>query len=62
MNENNITISRDEYDALIKAELQVNTIKRVIENDKTDYVGLSSQTESFILSLLDVEKGSAVNE
>lgn len=61
MNENSITISRADYDAFLRAKYQVDAIKRVIENDNTDYTGLSTQTEGFILALLDVKKGSAVN-
>ena len=62
MNEINITISLADYDAFLIAKYQVDAIKRVIENDTDyDYTGLSAQTEGFILSLLDVKKGSAVN-
>ena len=62
MAESTVTISLKDYNELTKAHNQISDIKRVIEKDDYQYGGLSSDTEKFIMNLLNVEKGSAANE
>ena len=62
MTETTVTISLNEYNELTKAHNQISDIKRVIEKDDYQYGGLSSDTEKFIMNLLNTEKGRAANE